>query len=357
MPASAAPPESKSPARLPELFGHPTQLLGWQGITLTVPQEWNPASFGGDFFKGNLRLTDDDVGMRLEFAWEQPKSTPDVARSVNLLLQNIAREAKKKKHDFEIVENAKVLSRTRREHADKEQITSFGWIGDKGQPVAHGWGAAWNCPVSNRVVVAHILGRGTQSPDKTRRLAAELLNTCISHGAGGWQTWSIFDLQLEVPDEFHLIGAKLQTGRLEFDWERVRPTTHSLVPPLRDWGRRLERIGLRRISAANVVLENETLEDWSRRVAAAMFKLYRLSAPQLTRVLGTEGYALKGALRDWRRDIRHKLFDKILRRRNPAPHATVWQNDEANKIFVLLCDLQSENAHVAAEVLDSIQSE
>jgi hypothetical protein len=334
-------------------------LLGWHGITLITPRDWNLATFGGTFRKGNLRLTDDE-GVRLEMVWEEAKSTPNVARSIELLLQNIEREAKKKKHHFALAQNPKVLSKSRREHADKEQISSFGWIGDKAEPVAHGWGAAWFCLTSNRVIVAHLPGRGTENPDKTRRLASEVLNSCVSHATGGWQTWSVFDLQLEVPEEFQLVSAKLQTGRLELDWERVKVPAMDQLFSFRElrqnWGRRPERVGLRRISAANVVLENETLEAWTGRVAAHMFKPFRFASPQPQTVLGRNGFEMKGAQRDLRSAIRLKILDIILRRQTPPPYARIWQDEEANKNFVLLFDLRSENAHVAADILDSIQS-
>jgi hypothetical protein len=357
MPASLSDPISESAprARLPELFGREAHLFGWQGITLFTPCDWSLAAFSGDYSKGNLRLADED-GVRLELLWERPKQTPNVARSIELLLQNIAREAKKKKHAFEAVGSVTLLSRARREHADKEQISSFGWIGDKADVAAHGFGAAWYCPQSERVIVAHVLGRAVQSPDKTRRLAAEVLNSCRSHAEGGWQTWSVFDLQLEVPEEFHLVAAKLQTGRLELDWERVKaPDPLQFLSP-RTWATRPERIGLRRLSAANVVLENESLEEWARRVARFMFKPYSLGAPVAERVLGTEGFRMKGALRDLRRRWRGQIFDWLLRRRRAAPSARVWRDEEANKLFVLLCDLENQNAHVANDVLDSIQT-
>lgn len=356
MSASASPDfttSTKNTVRLPELFGRETSLFGWQGITLSVPRSWNLASFGGDFGKGNARLTDDD-GARLELIWESCKGTPDVARSVELLLKNIEREAKKQKHDFKAIENPKLFARARREHADKDQATTFGWSGDAGQIASHGWGAAWHCSESNRVIVTHFLGRGTESADKSRRMAVEVLGSCVCHAHGGWNTWSVYDLQFEVPEEFHLVAAKLQTGRLEFDFERikVRDPLQMLSPS--NWNKRVERIGVRRLSAANVILENESLKDWSGRVAVGMFKAYRLSTPVAAQVLGGEGIMLHGALRDLRREFRGKFFNLILRRKTTPPRATVWQDKDANKIFVLLADLQTENAHVQNDVLDSI---
>ena len=360
VPASSSRPRgsllSDHGGRLPELFGRDTAFLGWQGITLSMPRDWHLAAFGGDYFKGNLRVVD-DTGARMEIVWEQPKSTPDVARSVTMLLKNIEREAKRKKHQFETLDNPKLLSRIRREHSDKDQLTNFGWIGDKEQPVAHGFGAAWHCPKSDRVIVVHFLGRGNESPDKTRRLAGEILGSCSTHAEGGWQFWSVFDLQLEVPEEFHLVGAKLQTGRLEFDWERLqKPDMTAFLAP-KNWGRRPERIGLRRLSAANVVLENESLEDWSRRVAAHIFKPFRLGKPEVREVLSRDGYAMKATLKDLRREVRARFCDLLLRRPNSLAEALVWQDEEANKIFVLLTALRNENAHVRGDVLNSIASQ
>src|SRR5690606_16199699 len=132
---------------LPELFGKPTQLLGWQGVTAIIPASWNMVAFTGDHLKGNFRLADDDK-LRMEALWEQPKATPDVERSVELLLKNIERTAKKSKHPITLEESPKLVPRSRKEHAAKEQLTPFGWTGDASQAISHGFGAAWFCEKS-----------------------------------------------------------------------------------------------------------------------------------------------------------------------------------------------------------------
>lgn len=341
---------------LPELFGKPTQLLGWQGLTATIPESWNLVSFLGDHFKGNFRLADNE-GLRLEVLWEQPKGTPDVARSVELLLKNIEKSAKKGKYSFTVAESPKLIPRSRKEHADKEQLTNFGWIGDASQAVSHGWGAAWFCEVSKRVVVAHAVGNGTENPEKTRRLAAEVLSSFQSHGTGGWQTWSAFGLQIEIPEEFHLATAKLQTGRLEFDWQRTPAAASplSILSPA-EWARRPERLGLRRLSAANVVLEHESLENWSRRVTAGMWKKFHFGRFEAREVEGQPGVLSLGRLKDFRQHYFGWLMDKALRRRTPPPELLVWQDEADNKIFVLMCDLWPVNAGIKSDIVDSLQS-
>lgn len=346
---------SSSPTRLPELFGRATQLLGWQGLTSIIPADWNLASFTGDLSKGNFRIADDD-GLRMEVFWERPKGTPNIERSIELLLTNIERTARKNKQEFEAIENPKLIPRSRKEHADKEQLLNFGWKGDPNNEVAHGWGASWHCAASNRVIVAHVIGRGVENLEKTRRLAAEVLSSIESKSKGGWQTWSAFGMQLEIPEEFRLTGAKLQTGRLEFDWERVTPPMPLSFLSPREWQKRPERIGLRRLSAANVVLEVDSLEEWARRVASGMFKKFRFGDFEETVILGEPGLFAKGALKDYRRQFLGWMLDRVLRRPAGPPELMVWHNAADNKIFVLMCDLWSINSRVKTDVLDSLES-
>jgi hypothetical protein len=340
---------------LPELFGKPTQLLGWQGLFATIPQNWNLVSFGGDFSKGTFRLADDD-GLRLEVLWEKPKNTPDVSRSVGLLLKGIEKDAKKQKLFWKEIESPKLIPRSRKEHADKEQLINFGWQGDARQTVSHGFGAAWFCPISNRVIVAHAVGTENDKLEKTQRMAAEVLSSFQSHGTGGWQTWSAFGLQLELPEEFQLTTAKIQTGRLEFDWERVRAHEPLSFLSPSQWGLRTERIGLRRISAANVVLENETLDEWAARVTPGFWKKLSFGKWEAAPVLKTEGFIARGALKDLRHRAMNWLLDKVLRRRSARPELTAWHDEADNKIFVLMCDLWPVNENVKTDVLESLQS-
>lgn len=330
----------------------PTQRLGWQGLSALIPESWVLSSFGGDKSKGNFRLTDDE-GLRLEAFWEQSKGTPDVARSVELLFKSIEREAKKKKHSFSAIENPRLIPKTRKEHAKKTQLTNFGWSGDARQAVSHGWGAAWFCEQSKRVVVIHVVGSGDENREKTRALAAEVLSSFQSHGTGGWELWSVFGLQLEIPEEFHLRTAKLQTGRLELDWERESRV--NLLSPA-EWGRRKEQIGVRRLSAANIVLENERLDLWASRAGVAFWRPYTFGALNETEVLSHIGLRATGRLRDWRRYLGGLLMDKVFRRQTPPPEVVIWHDAEDNKLFAMMTDLWAVNLEVQDDLLDSLQS-
>lgn len=347
--------EALSSPLLPELFGRPTQQLGWQGVAITIPENWNLAAFAGDSHKGNFRVADDEA-LRMEVVWETPRSTPDVERSIEMLLNKVEKSSKKKKSDFSKVDNAKLIPRSRKEHADKLQLINFGWKGDISDDLAFGWGAAWYCEISNRVIVVSLPGRGIDNPEKNRRVAAEVLGTIRSHGVGGWQLWSVYGLQLEVPEEFPLSNAKLQTGRLEFDWERVEKSDVSIYFSPRKWGKRPELLGLRRLSAANVVLDDETLEEWATREVPKLYKKFRISRPEEENFRGSNGVRFKVAVKDYRKHFRDIALDFILRRKTPPPELMVWHDKSVNKIFTLLTDLSTVNRDVRADLLDSLVS-
>lgn len=332
--------------RLPALFATDTQLLGWQGMTVILPVDWNLASFGGNATSGNLRVDDGD-GPRLELRWEQPKNAPNLERSITQFLDRLEREAKKKQQHFQAADHPHLVAKTRKR---KGQLVNFGWTGESGDvPAGHGWGVAWQCGECGRVVLAHIIGRGLEKPEKVQKLASEVLTTLECHGSGGWQTWGLFGLRLEIPEEFQLARAKIVTGRIEIEWIRPRP------PGPRGWTRHEERIRVWRMAAGNVVLDEETLEDWTVRVLAEPDKRRRFGEPEATMVHGHEAFLLYGVARHIRQRAVNWALDRLLRRRTPPAVLRVWYCAQSNKIFVLDTELSLSNAHVTNDVLDSLE--
>lgn len=343
-------PAKRTKLHLPALFAKETQLFGWQGLSLTLPANWNLTSFGGDATAGHVRIDDED-GPRLELRWEQPKITVDVERSIAQFLARLERAAKKKRQRFEAADHPHIVAKSRKR---KAQLVNYGWSGDSAESInAQGWGVAWHCADCKRVVVAHVIGRGHEPAAKAQRLASEVLSSLECHGHGGWQTWSFFELQIEVPEEFALGTAKLMTGRIEIEWQRVLkrgfPFNHMPAPQHR------ERIGLRRLAAANVLLESETLEDWANRVVGRGHQRYALGPAEPLAVHGHAAFVLRGAPRDWRRRIIVWVGDLLSRRRTPAVEARVWHCAESNKIFVLENELTLADEHVAQDALDSLK--
>lgn len=328
-------------------FASPTHLLGWQGLTATLPENWNLASFGGGAEAGNLRVDDED-GPRLEIRWEQPKNSVDLDKSLRSFLEQLEKRARKEKKNFELVPDARVVSKHRKR---KEHLQSFGWVGEEEDIAGQGWGVLWKCADCGRVVLSHVIGRGTENPDKIKRLANEILSSLECHGQGGWQTWSLFDLQLDVPIEFELERAKLLTGRIELEW--LRPNAPSVFDVL-GWAPPPQRLAVWRFAPANVLLESETLDEWTQRVVTRPDKKRIFGPFAPIEVRGHEGVIVKGRPRDLRRRVRGWIRDVVTRKPLPVPEVRVWACESSNKIFALDTHLKPANEHVTQDVLDSL---
>ncbi len=339
-------PKAERDTRLPPLFAREKHLLGWQGLTIMLPKNWNLAQFGGTHRKGQLRADDED-GPRLEISWEKPSKAVDIPTSVQRFLQTLERDAKKRKSRFVPEDKARVVAKSRKR---KDQLTSFGWTGERDEPNGQGWGVAWHCPDCGRVVVGHVIGRGSEKPDRVRELAASVLESLECHGQGGWETWSVFDLRLEVPQEFELERAKLVTGKLELEWIRPRPAGAMA------WSKRDERLALARFSLASSVLHEEDLEEWAHRVVKPLDKK-RLIYGKLEERETTEhpGVYTRGAIKDFRHRYLFYAIDWLFRRPRMLTELRAWHCAPSNKLFAFRSNLLPKNEHVVADVLDSLQ--
>ena len=181
----------KSVATKPSITTH---LLGWQGTTITIPENWNLTQFKGNAQKGQLRIDDEDAP-RMEIRWETPTATIDIEKSIDKLMTSLERAAQKRREAFARQEKPLVVAKSRKR---KYRVTNFGWVGDTSSLAAQSWGVSWQCPDCKRVVVAHILGRGEEKPERVRELAGRVLESLECHSEGGWQTWSVFDLRVEA---------------------------------------------------------------------------------------------------------------------------------------------------------------
>lgn len=336
-------PAASNPAPSP-LFGRARRLLGWQGYTAQLPTEWNPGKFSGKRNNGDLRVDDED-GTRFELRWEETQKTPDVEKSIANFLKQLEKTARKNGDEFRVDEKAHTVSKGRKR---KEQVTSFGWIGAPDALTSCGYGAAWSCPVCKRVTFAHVLGHSGEKPDKIERLAGEILGAMECHGEGGWDTWSAFDFQLEIPTEFELSRAQLLLNKIELEWVRPRPNG------LYGWGRRAERVRVMRFPVANVLLEGKSLAEWADWNVQHKNKQLALRDATEDEFNGHEGLLYRGAARDLKMRASVWFFDHLLRRRTPPSEVRVWNCPQSNRLYVLESEVSPVNAHVPGDVLDAL---
>ncbi len=334
----------------PPLFGRERRLLGWQGVSLWHPAHWFLRSFGGKHDKGSLRLFDDD-GLRLEILWEKPRAQTDVPVSIQKLLDSLAKDAKKAKKPFRIADHPDLLSRKRPE---REQATPFGWSGYSSDPLAtQGWGASWQCSHCGRVMVAHLIGRSHEGTREAQKLASEIISGMSCHGAGGWEVWSISGLKLEIPEEFELRNARLLAGRIEWEWERVGPQ----LPLTPAWTRFDERIALTRTSAANIVLQNEELQDYIARTMTTPDKKRAWSRAEPFELSGRQGWIFRGQPREMRKRGLFTAQRRYAKNKPPQIELRAWHDEPSNKIFALTTELRANNTQAGEDVLDSIEQQ
>jgi hypothetical protein len=335
---------SSPPTHAPTIFGKARNLLGWQGFTFQIPDEWNPGKFSGTRNKGDLRI-DDPNGVRIELRWEKTSKAPDVQKSVDNFLKQLEKNAKKNKTAFTAVSNPQVVSKHRKK---KDQVTSFGWIGEPDAPASCGYGAAWTCPDCGRIIFTHLLGQKNEKSEKVQKLANEIFTEMECHGEGGWDTWSAFDFRVDIPVEFELKNAKILLNKLDLEWIRPRPIG------FHGWGKRPERLRLQRFPVANVLLDGRTLETWSDWNIISKNKQLSFKDATEHTIKNHEGLLYIGHPKDPKSRISLLFFDKILRRVTPAGETLVWNCTESNRIFAFEHEVSNVNVHVPTDVLDGL---
>jgi hypothetical protein len=141
-------------------------------------------------------------------------------------------------------------------------------------------------------------------------------------------------------------------GRLDLEWLRTPPTALLPVPT---WAKNNERIAVQRVSAANVVLERESITDWTQRTLTPIDKKRVWNKPEENRTRGHDGIKCVGKPRDLRQRLWTQAQHKVRKKAPPAIELRAWECTESNKIFVLDTHLSAANAHVCNDVLDSLE--
>jgi hypothetical protein len=219
--------------------------VGWQGLTLSVPEEWNIGAIGGERQQGYLRLDGPDMP-RVEIKWADA-GTGFV--NVTGLVDKYLKEVQKgKKADRPTVDrNVKFVSK--RKLKDKKGLECFSWQSD-----SQGWGAAWYCPDCHRTVIIQIMGT-LQEP--VQKLAERIITGMDDHAEGDWVTWATYGFSCQTPSDFKLTGQKLMAGLIELSFARDK-----------------EQLHLIRYGMANLALKGKTLIEWGQKEPGKRLKKF-----------------------------------------------------------------------------------
>ncbi|WP_309696160.1 hypothetical protein [Armatimonas sp.] len=288
-----------------------TKLLGWQGFTLRVPDDWDLTGFSGSYDEGYLRVDDgEEQGLELKWATE-PKKTKkplDIEVRAESYLASLGRAAKKKRlaFDSELIPVPRGVQRPGREGF------GFKWTGDK-----KAFGALWHCKETRRVVIAQVVG--DRSGRKGLAGVSEGILASIENkdAEPGWRFWSLYDLQVELPSRFKLASQQLMNVYLRL----------SLADGM-------ERVSVEQWAVANVARKDAYLDAWLEQNARGELAQVRYQADEAS-VCGHEAVAMQGSLAFGAPWV--QAFRELLSLRVPATRfsARAWHCEPSNKIYLL----------------------
>jgi hypothetical protein len=267
LPPAAEP--APAPGQVPAGLG----LLAWDGIGVFIPCDWSIGRHEGDSLFGSLRVDGaEQVMLRVRW-WQAPKRfhLDNVAMQFQRSLVNQARSQRKgapgataaeqegqaaDPKDIVVVPTTRVKLPTRL--GDQAQAFVSGAAMRRGvepSKVSNILVAAYRRDLKRAAVWQFIVGRDGPSFEQINRMVSGLM----IQGLEQWRDWQVLDMAFQAPPASRLDKAVLASGvcYFRFEWRRTR-------------------VGLRRFSAANAVMDRlepqeEDLVRWCRGAYANEF--------------------------------------------------------------------------------------
>lgn len=310
-------------------------IIGWHGIRCLLPSGWNVTGFSMERENGYLRVDSPGTGtMTVQIRWthaaksqqgppslynfvaphlrrlrrqpEPPVPVPDLRANLEKVMKETARQAKKSKSAFESTIKPE---KAEGENGERTAI-NFSWSGG-----GRGQGKIWYCSVCHRVVVAQVLGLAKDQA-AIASVASQLFASLHDHAEYGYDLWALYDLQVEIPQDFRLEKQTLQTGYLHLAFARGG-----------------EKILVDRWGLANVALKKFTLAEWFRNHAYVSPR--RLTQDEVTTPSGHAAERYRGRLSLLSRLRLLREATGSLRRFPTGYEGGLWECPESNKIYLL----------------------
>ena len=268
--------------------------FGWQGINITVPEDWELVATGGDAESGYLRLADSHR-VRLEARWEPARGSKKASEAVGRYLKRVRKKAKRQRTELSVRRHLGLASLR-----DKD-IECYRWVSDQ-QALA----MMSLCKECSRLVHVHVLGL---PEEQLNNLARTIFSSLQDHSQGGALKWRFYDLEFCTPSGMKLQKQELKTGCVRMSFAGA--------------GGELE---FARMSVAQVVLAKSTLEEWFTGFWGKLLRQYRYTIGERD-IKNHAGLEVAGVASVLRSPLRF-----IGRRRRLR--AACWHCEETNSLFV-----------------------
>jgi len=289
--------------------------LGWQGISLDVPEDWCPGRLEGDRGNGYLRV-EDETHARLELRWETlGRSAPPASA----LVDNYLRQTRKKLPRG-APEPRVERGRTIRELAGLDH-EAFTWRGGFN---AHS--VLLVAPESRRLVHVRVF---FEEGKDDRSLARRIFGSLRVAPRDGMEEWALFGLSFQAPQAWRLEHSSLQTGRLEFLFRAGN-----------------DELEVIRHSLAELTLRKGSLEQWLRTTLAKGLRGYNVTA-RAADYRGHPAVRCEGV-----QSLKVRPLSLFARRRHLT--ALAWHCASSDKILAVRCTTATAGDHLAERCAGSI---
>ncbi len=311
--------------------------IGWQQMQVVVPEDWCLSKIGLEKAEGDLWLADAEMP-RLQIRWldTTKQKSVDPQATLERYLQQMERQARKRKEDFSVERDIKLIARGGR---DVSSLECFRWQAD-----AQTYGVIWYSRAAQRVTLAQV--NGPLGDSEFKALAKQVLGSLQDTLDGDDALWTAYELSVRVPHEWPLLAQTMETGRTELKFGRGKD-----LLTINRYG--LAAIALQRAGDLGDWAFSQRHKDWST------FDLARTEGRQGEH----EAVTFRGPKKGLTERIRQRTFGFF---HLPYPFllsARTWHCAEANCLFLVehlrdahsddLLDRICETMPPAAELLAS----
>lgn len=305
-------------------------LLGWQGLAIPLPDDWNLAAFSGDWKAGYVRA-EGPHDAALELKWKHEKSSPSLKGLLKSYLKQLHKTAGRKGGDVSLKEKPKALPSVP-QGAGVSQ--TFSWRSNS----VSGVGAVWHCLDCRRIVLVQVTSPNEPSANA---LAKTIIPKIVDHPEGDGCRWSVYDFDFTLPKAYRLEKQSLKSGHLSLEFRHQGRT-----------------IVLERYGPANVLLKRDRLSDWATAVKPVFDRLkpFKYKKEAVEGEPGHEAVQIVGR----RKSIRDLVLRVVMWLvRFPAPdalRARVWRCEPSNRIVMAMVEARPREVDALAdEVIRGIQ--
>jgi len=307
--------------REPEPRSPNTAVIGWQGYTVAVPEDWTIGAIGGDHLEGYLRIDGPDMP-RCEIKWFERKGPVAVEEVIANYLKELRKKRRRRDPEVKTKRDTRLLGRRK---GGRTQLESFSWTDGRRQ----GHGAAWRCAHCERITIVQVLGTADKPLED---LARDLIASISDHPQDGWTTWATYGLHCEVPEEFRLSNQKLMAGLLELTFKLET-----------------EQITVMRWGMADIALGKDGLRKWAQKELGGRLKGWRATYEEIE-FNGHPAIAITGGPTNPQVRMRRFVAHCLRRMYGSNAQSLVWHCKPDKKLYAVECIVDDSRTELPAEI-------